>query len=81
MLTNSTQKMPSIERRIAIEFRNPAHQLSAHILGSYLWRYLYLLSFSRLKHDGCTREGPFDNIRARMTDAPGKAPLTTLEPG
>ena len=30
----------AIERRISIEFRNPAHQLSANILGSYLWGYL-----------------------------------------
>ena len=42
------QKMPSIQRRISIEFRNPAHQLSADILGSYLWRYLYLPSISHL---------------------------------
>ena len=44
MLINSAQKMPSIERRISIGFRNPAHQLSADILGSYLRRYLYLPS-------------------------------------
>ena len=37
MLINSTQKMPSIQRRISIEFRDPAHQLSANILGSYLF--------------------------------------------
>ena len=35
--------MPSIQRRISIEFRYPAHQWSADILDSYLWRYLYLL--------------------------------------
>ena len=38
MLINSAQKMPSIQRRISIESRDPAHQLSANILGSYLWR-------------------------------------------
>ena len=42
MLSNSAQKMPSTERRIPIRFRNPAHQLSANILASYLCRYLYL---------------------------------------
>ena len=31
--------MPSIERMISIEFRDPAHQLSKNILGSYLWKY------------------------------------------
>ena len=36
MLINSARKMPSIERRISIEFRDPAHQLSANILDSYL---------------------------------------------
>ena len=54
MLINSAQKMPSIESWISIGFRNPAHQLSANILGSYLWRYLYLRSVSR--------EELFDNI-------------------
>ena len=48
MLINSAQKMPSIQLRISIEFRNPAHQLSANILASYLLRYLYLPSVSRL---------------------------------
>ena len=48
MLINSAQKMSSIERRISIGFRNPAHQLSANILASYLWRYLYLPAVSRL---------------------------------
>ena len=48
MLINSAQKMSSIQGRISIEFRDPAHQLSANILGSYLWRYLYLPSVSRL---------------------------------
>ena len=76
MLINSAQKMPSIERRISMEFRNPAHQLSANILGSYLWR-----SFGRLIHDRCTREELFDNIKAKMTNAPGKSSLTTLELG
>ena len=42
MLSNSAQKMQSTERRIPIRFSNPAHQLSANILASYLWRYLYL---------------------------------------
>ena len=56
MLINSAQKMLSIERRISIEFRNPAHQLSANIMSSYLWRYLYLPSVCRLIHDGCTSE-------------------------
>ena len=51
MLINSAWKMPSIERRISIEFRDPAHQLSANILDSYLWRYLYLPSVSRLIHE------------------------------
>ena len=64
-LINSAQKMPSIERRISIEFRNPAHQLSANILGSYMWRYLYLPPFSHLIHDGCTGEELFDNIMHR----------------
>ena len=41
MLINSAQKMPSIQRRISIEFRDPAHRLSINLLGSYLWRYLY----------------------------------------
>ena len=40
--------MPSIERMISIKFRNPAHQLSANILASYLWRYLFFPSVSRL---------------------------------
>ena len=44
MLTNSVQKMPSIQRRISIEFRNHAHRLSANSLSSYLWRYIYLPS-------------------------------------
>ena len=48
MLINSAQKMPSIQGRISIEFRNHAHQLSTNILGSYLWRYLYLPTVSRL---------------------------------
>ena len=50
MLINPAQKMPSIQCRISIEFRDPAHQLSANILGSYLWRYLYLPSVSCLIH-------------------------------
>ena len=37
MLINSAQKMPSIQRRICVEYREPAHQLSTNILGSYLW--------------------------------------------
>ena len=66
MLINSAQKMPSIERKISIEFRNPAHQLSTIIiLDSYLWRYLYLPSVSPLIHEGCTREELFDNIMHR----------------
>ena len=65
MLINSAQKMPTIERRISIDFRNPAHQLSANNLGSYLWRYLYLPSVSRLIHDGCTGEELYDNIMHR----------------
>ena len=67
MLINSAQKTPSIERRISIEFRNPAYQLSANILDSYLWRYLYLHSVSHLIHDGCTREELFDNIMHRYS--------------
>ena len=51
MLINSARKMPSIERRISIELRDTAHQLSANILGSYLWRYFYLPSVSRLIHE------------------------------
>ena len=51
MLINSAQKIPSFQRKISIEFRDPAHQLSADILGSYLWRYLYLPSVSRLIHE------------------------------
>ena len=51
MLIISGRKMPSIERLISIEFRDPAHLLSANILGSYLWRYLYLPSFSCLIHE------------------------------
>ena len=51
MLINSAQKMSPIQRRISIEFRDPAHQLSANILGSYLWRYLYLPSISCLIHE------------------------------
>ena len=47
MLINSVQKIPSIQRKISVEFRDPAHQLSADILGSYLWRYLYLTSVNR----------------------------------
>ena len=41
-------KCSSIQRRISIAFRNPAHQLSANILDRSLWRYLYLPSVSRL---------------------------------
>ena len=63
MLINSAQKMPSFERRISIEFRNPAHQLSANNLGSYLWK---LPSASRLIRDGCTREELYDNIMHRF---------------
>ena len=66
MLINPAQKMPSIQRRISIEFRNPAHQLSANILGSYLWRYMYLSSVSRLIHDGSTREELFEYIMHRF---------------
>ena len=36
MLINSAQIMPSIERRISIELRNPAYQLSANIMGGQL---------------------------------------------
>ena len=60
MLINTAQKMPSMERKISIEFRNPAHQLRSNILGSYLWMYLFLPSVSSLIHDGCTREELFD---------------------
>ena len=70
MLINSAQKMPSIQRRISIEFRNPAHQLSANILDSYMCRYLYLPSVSSLIHDGCIREELFDNIMHRCYDCP-----------
>ena len=65
MLINTAQKKSSIERRISIEFRNLAHQLSATILGSYLWRHRYLPSVSHLMHDECTREELFDNIMHR----------------
>ena len=51
MLINSARKIPSIERRISKEFRDPSHQLSANILGSYLWRYLYLPSINGLIHE------------------------------
>ena len=37
------------------EFRDPTHQLSANILGSNLWRYLYLPSVSRLIHEHLRR--------------------------
>ena len=33
MPINSAQKMSSIQHRISIEFRDPAHQLSTNILG------------------------------------------------
>ena len=44
MLINSAQKMSSIQGRISEEFIDPVHQLSANILGSYMWRYVYLPS-------------------------------------
>ena len=43
MLINSAQKMPSIQHRISMESRDPAHQLSANILSSYMWTEIVLL--------------------------------------
>ena len=59
MLINSARKMPSIERRISIEFRDPAHQLSENILGSCLWRHFYILSGSGVIHEHLRLENHF----------------------
>ena len=68
MLINSAHKMLSIERRISIEFKNPAHQLSANILGRYLWMYLYVSRLIHI-HDGFTREELFAQIWQASIDS------------
>ena len=70
MLINSAQKKPSIQHRFSIEFRDPADQLSANILGSYLWRYLYLPSLSSLIHEhlcSCFIRSPFSLLTSKIS--------------
>ena len=47
MLINSAHKMPSIERRISIEFRDLGHQLNANTLDSFT-----------CGDDGCMTDAP-----------------------